>query len=179
MENRKKWSFWRKLKWKVKAFKHVGLIALLLPYPEVGYAHPLLGAFYTATTPLLALLEEERKKAPFLEEVYLISSDFVEPYLYGDERAEKKGDLKRVYSEAEKFFDYLKGLEQREPFASWLLREIISSYLTDVSTAFDLLYEVEKDKEFQKLGKFFRHLMFAIGDLDEEELNEAKELIKT
>ncbi|MCI4407815.1 MAG: hypothetical protein JHC26_01895 [Thermofilum sp.] len=183
MENRKRWSFWKKLKWKVKAFKHIGVISILLPYGDVGVAHPMLGAFYVATMPLIAALDEERREAPFLEEVYLFASDFIEPYLYGDERVEKKGDLKRVYTEAEKFFAYLENLEQREPFASWLIRKIISSYLTDVSTAFELLYEVEKNKKFQRLGEFFIHLAFAIGDLDREELQEAhtcmKELINS
>jgi len=181
-QERVKWGFWRKWKWRIKAFKYIGVIAMLFPYPEIGFAHPMLDAFYIATAPLIAD-PEEAEKAPLLKEVYLYASDIIEPYIYGDEKAQKEGNLERVYTEAEKMLIYLKELEQREPYASWLIRKIVSSYLIDVSNAFMLLYEVEKDKKFHRVNEFFTHIAFAIDDLDEKELQEAytcmKELIKT
>jgi len=173
----REWGFWRKWRWRIKAYKYMGIIAFLYPYGDGGFAHVIIPSLYAASTPLLAETKEEREKAPFLEEVYVLASEFVEPYLYGEER-EKRGSVERVLSEAEKMFRYLKELEQREPYAAWLLRKVVASYLVDVMTAFAFLYKIEGRNEFRRLQKFFEHLMFAFGDLDEEELRLAKEAAK-
>lgn len=176
-EKSKRWGFLRKWKWRFKAYKHMGIIAFLFPYSDEGFAHPILGSFYTASTPLLALPEEERKeRAPFLEEVYKFS-EFIEPYLYGDEKIEKEGSLEKVYTEAERFFLFMKELEGREPEASWLIRKIVSGYLTDVAIAFDFLCEIEGDKNFCRLKLFFEFLGEAFDYLDEECLYKAKTLL--
>ncbi|MCC6049964.1 MAG: hypothetical protein LM580_04625 [Thermofilum sp.] len=174
----KKWSFVKKWRWRVRALKYMGAAALLFPYSGGGFAHVILGSLYTASTPLLAETEKERAKAPFLEEVFTLASELTEPYLYGEERCEKRGSVERVCVEAEKMFRYLKELEQREPYAAWLLRKVVASYLVDVMTAFAFLYKIEGRNEFRRLQKFFEHLMFAFGDLDEEELRLAKEAAK-
>jgi len=170
----RKWGFWRKWKWRFKAYKYMGIIAFLYPYGDGGFAHVIIPSLYAAYTPLLAETREERARAPLLEEIYLLVSDRVEPYLFGEERVEKRGSIERVLSEAEKMFSYLKELERREPYAAWLLRKVISSYLVDVATAFEFLYKIEEREEFRRLQEFFEHLMFAFSDLDEGELNLAR-----
>ena len=174
----RKWSFWEKWRWRIKSYKYMGILAFFYPYSDGGFAHVIIPSLYNASTPLLAEFKGEREKAPFLEEVYVLASEFIEPYLYGEERAEKRGSVERVLSEAEKMFRYLKELEQREPYAAWLLRKVVASYLVDVATAFAFLYKIEGRNEFRRLQKFFEHLMFAFGDLDEEELRLAKEAAK-
>jgi hypothetical protein len=174
----REWGFWRKWRWRIKAYKYMGIIAFLYPYGDGGFAHVIIPSFYVAYTPLLAETREEREKAPFLEEVYVLASELVEPYLFGEERVEKCGSVERVLSEAEKMFSYLKGLEQREPYAAWLIRKVIASYLVDVMTAFAFLYKIERRDEFRRLQELFEHLMFAFFDLDEEELRLAKEAAK-
>jgi hypothetical protein len=172
-----KWSSWRKWRWRIKAYKYMGPIAFLYPYGDGGFAHVIIPSLYNASTPLLAEFKEEREKAPFLEEVYVLASQLIEPYLYGEER-EKRGSVERVLSEAEKMFSYLKELERREPYAAWLIRKLIAGYLADVKTAFEFLYKIERREEFRRLQEFFEHLMFAFSDLDEEELNLAREAVK-
>jgi formate/nitrite transporter FocA (FNT family) len=178
MEARTKWGFWKRWRWKLRAFRYMGIIAFFFPYGDGGFAHVVLGSFYTASTPLLAESKEERAKAPLLEEIYLLAGDIIEPYLYGGERSKKRGSVEKVYAEAEKMFSYLKELEQREPYAAWLLREIIAGYLADIATAFAFLYKIEKRKEFCRLQEFFEHLMYAFGDCDEEKLRLAREAAK-
>jgi hypothetical protein len=173
----REWGFWRKWRWRIKAYKYMGIIAFLYPYGDGGFAHVIIPSLYNASAPLLAETKEEREKAPFLEEVYVLASEFIEPYLYGEER-ERRGSVERVLSEAEKMFRYLKELEQREPYAAWLLRKVVASYLVDVMTAFAFLYKIEGREEFRRLQEFFEHLMFAFSDLDEEELNLAREAVK-
>ena len=174
----KKWSFVKKWRWRVRALKYMGAAALLFPYSGGGFTHVILGSLYTASTPLLAETEKERAKAPFLEEVFTLASELTEPYLYGEERCEKRGSVERVCVEAEKMFSYLKELERREPYATWLLKEVIASYLIDVATAFSFLYKIERREELRRLEEFFMHLAFAFSDLDEEELNLAREAAK-
>jgi formate/nitrite transporter FocA (FNT family) len=178
VEETRKWSFWERLRWRLKAFRYMGIVAFFFPYSDGGFAHVIIPSFYTAATPLLAAAREERAKAPFLEEVFALASELIEPYLYGEERGEKRGSVEKVYIEAEKMFSYLKELEQREPYAAWLLREIIAGYLADIATAFAFLYKIEKRKEFRRLQEFFEHLMFAFGDLDERELNLARDIAR-
>jgi len=174
----REWGFWKKFMWRVRAYRYMGPIAFFFPYGNGGFAHVVISSLYAAYTPLLAETKEEREKAPFLEEVYVLASELVEPYLYGEERAEKCGSVERVLSEAEKMFSYLKELEQREPYAAWLIRKVIASYLVDVMTAFSFLYKIEGRDEFRRLQELFEHLMFAFSDLDEEELRLAKEAAK-
>ena len=171
----RKWGFWENWKWRVKALKYMGPIALFFPYGDWGFAHVIISSFYTACTPLLAETKDERAKAPLLEEIYLLASDRVEPYLFGEERVEKRGSVERVYSEAEKMFSYLKELEQRDPYAAWLIRKLVAGYLADVMIAFDFLYKIEGHDEYRRLREFFEHLMFAFGDFDDEELRLARE----
>jgi len=170
----RRWGFWRKWRWRIKAYKYMGPIAFLYPYGDGGFAHVIIPSLYAASTPLLAEFKEEREKAPFLEEVYVLASQLIEPYLYGEERCEKRGSVERVCVEAEKMFRYLKELERREPYAAWLIRKVIASYLVDVATAFEFLYKIEGREEFRRLQEFFEHLMFAFSDLDEGELNLAR-----
>jgi hypothetical protein len=172
----RRWGFWERWRRRFRAFKHMGVIAFLFPYSDENFAHVILPALYTASAPLLAETVDERRKAPFLEEVYLLASDLVEPYLYGEEREERRGSAERVYIEAEKMFRYLKELESREPYASWLIGKLIAGYLLDVATAFGFLYKIEGGEEFRRLQEFFEHLTFAFGDLDEEELNLARDI---
>jgi hypothetical protein len=174
----RKWGFWKKWKWRVGAYRYMGPIAFFYPYGDGGFAHVILPSLYVASAPLLAETKEERAKAPLLEEVYLLVSDIVEPYLYGEERCEKRGSVERVYAEAEKMFRYLKELERREPYAAWLIRKLIAGYLVDVMTAFAFLYKIERREEFRRLQEFFEHLMFAFGDLDERELNLARDIAR-
>jgi hypothetical protein len=174
----RKWGFWRKLMWRLKAFKYMGIVAFFYPYSDGGFAHVIISSLYVADTPLLAENEEGQAKAPFLEEVYILASELVEPYLYGDEKCEKHGNSEKVYAEAEKMFSYLRELERREPYAAWLLRKLIAGYLTDVYIAFKFLYEIEGHKEFRRLQEFFNHLMFAFSDMDEEELRLARKFAK-
>jgi hypothetical protein len=173
-----KWGFWRKWKWRIKAFKYMGPIAFLFPYGDWGFAHVIIPSLYAAYTPLLAENKDERAKAPLLEEIYLLASDRVEPYLFGEERVEKRGSVERVYAEAEKMFSYLKELERHEPYAAWLLKEVIAGYLVDVMDAFAFLYKIERREEFRRLQEFFEHLMYAFGDCDEEELRLAREVVR-
>jgi hypothetical protein len=174
----RKWGFWKKWMWRVRAYRYMGPIAFFYPYSDGGFAHVIIPSLYNASTPLLAESKGEREKAPFLEEVYVLASEFIEPYLYGEERAERRGSAERVYAEAEKMLRYLKELEKREPYAAWLIRKLIAGYLVDVMTAFSFLYKIERREEFRRLQVFFEHLMFAFGDLDEEELRLAKEAAK-
>jgi hypothetical protein len=174
----RRWSFLKKWRWRLKAFKYMGIVAFFYPYSDGGFAHVIISSLYVASTPLLAEFKEERERTPFLEEVYILASELVEPYLYGEERVEKRGSVERVYAEAEKMFSYLKELERREPYAAWLLRKLIAGYLTDVYIAFKFLYEIEGHKEFRRLQEFFNHLMFAFSDMDEEELRLAREFAK-
>jgi hypothetical protein len=173
-----KWGFWRRWRWRVRAFKHMGPIAFLYPYGDGGFAHVVIPSLYNASAPLLAGFKGEREKAPFLEEVYVLASEHVEPYLYGEERVEKRGSAERVYAEAEKMFRYLKGLEEREPYAAWLIRNVIAGYLADVAIAFDFLYKIEGRGEHRRLRELFEHLARALGDLDEGELRLAREAAK-
>ena len=173
-----RWGFWRRWRWRVKALKYMGPIAFLFPYGDWGFAHVVIPSLYNASAPLLAGFKEEREKAPFLEEVYVLASEHVEPYLYGEERAEKRGSAERACAEAEKMLRYLKELEEREPYAAWLIRNAIAGYLADVAIAFDFLYKIEGRGEHRRLREFFEHLMRALGDLDEEELRRAREAAK-
>jgi hypothetical protein len=173
----KKWGFWRRWKWRLRVFRYMGILGLFFPYNDTRWTHVMLGSLYAATMPLLPSTEDEMGKAPFLKESYLLANELIEPYIYGEERIEKRGDVGRVIAKAEEMFSYVKDLEKREPYASWLLREIVSGYLIDLSTAFDFLHKAEHNEEFHRLAKFFLYLAWAFSDLDEEELREAKKQI--
>ena len=173
----RKWSL-KKWRWRFKAYKYMGILAFFYPYSDGGFAHVIIPSLYNASAPPLAEFKEEREKAPFLEEVYVLASQLIEPYLYGEERVKERGSVERVRVEAEKMFRYLKELERREPYAAWLIRKLIAGYLADVVTAFEFLYKIERREEFRRLQEFFEHLMFAFSDLDEEELNLAREAAK-
>jgi len=177
-EETRKWGFRRRWRWRIRALKYMGPIAFLFPYSDENFAHVIIPSLYAAYTPPLAETKDERARAPLLEEIYLLASDRVEPYLFGEERVEKRGSAERVYSEAEKMFSYLKELERREPYAAWLIRKLIASYLVDVMTAFAFLYKIEGREEHRRLQELFEHLMFAFSDLDEEELRLAREVAR-
>jgi hypothetical protein len=160
----KKWGFWRRLKWRLKAARRWGLRGLLLPIDitkDRGCAYSALKVFFASVHAPLTLTE----RLPYIRELHALAIDTVLPRLWGYDFAPEV-TIDEVIAAAAEFLSYIEELKKKDEAAAEVVRDLAYSYTDSVYHAVDELADLEGDEKlaWTAMALYYLRAAFIRGD---------------
>jgi hypothetical protein len=169
----KRWSFWRRWKWRVKAVRRWGLRGLLLPIDIVrdrGHAYSALEVLFASVRAPLTLTE----KLPYIQELNKLAGDIILSRLWGYDFAPETA-IDEVIASAAELLGYIDELKRRDEAAAEIVRDLAYSYTDNVYHAVDELANLEGDEKLAWTAMALYYLRTAIIRGDREYIARAAE----
>jgi hypothetical protein len=161
-----KWGFWRKWKWRIKAFKWWGIRGLMLPIDENknGWkASPGLQYLFSSICTPLTLT-----RIPYIEKLHTLALDIVLPRIIGYDFVPPETSIDDVILATLDFIDYIEKLKEKDGEASKIIKDMAYTYTETVICALDELSIIEGDHNLAHIASVLRYLKEAIHHSDKK-----------
>jgi hypothetical protein len=169
----RRWGFWRRWRWRLRAARRWGLRGFLLP---IGIAKDgedacsALEALFASVRAPLTLTE----RLPYVQELNKLACDIVLPRLWGYDFAPET-TVDEVIARAAELLDHIEELRGRDGAAAEIVRDLAYSYTDIVYRAVDELASLEGDERLAWMAVALYYLRIAIIRCDREYVARAAE----